>query len=413
MKRLMIGTLVLLPSLTAEAADSASATNDAALVEQGRYLARTADCAACHTTDDGAPFAGGVPIASPFGTIYGTNITPDPDYGIGNYSADEFYHAITRGEVPDGRQLYPAMPYTSYHLMRREDSDAIYAFLMSREPIARAAPPTDLGFPFNQRWGLTLWNIVYADDLAPTPAEDRSPAWRRGQYLVEVMGHCGECHTPRGWTGAMDLDRHLEGGMLEGYLAPSLRAEALAERGWNPHDLAQFLQQGMSPQGSAFNEMYPVMHHSTQYLQDDDLAAMATYLLGDAAPEPRTIEVKALDAVGESAARGRQRYLETCAGCHGGDGKGKPEVAVAMASNTTLRLKDPTNLLRVTLDGIEERDFPGFSRLQQMPGFGDDLSDAEIADLSNYLRETWGGQPGNVSPQDVADARVSGTHDDP
>ncbi|MDT8894824.1 cytochrome c [Halomonas sp. I1] len=403
MRRLLIGIL-LVPGLTTQAAD------DDSLIERGRYLARTADCAACHTAEGGAPFAGGVPIASPFGTIYGTNITPDPDYGIGEYSADDFYHALTEGETPSGRQLYPAMPYTSYHLMRREDADAIYAFLMSREPIARAAPETDLSFPYNQRWGVAFWNLIYADALEPDASSSQSSAWQRGQYLVEAMGHCGECHTPRSWTGAMDLDRHLEGGSLAGYRAPSLEAEALADRGWNRDDLAHFLKHGMSPQGSVFNEMFPVMHHSTQYLTDEDLSAMATYLLGDTPPEARRIEPRPLEALSDSARRGRQSYLDTCAGCHGGDGQGKPQVAVAMSGNTTLRLEDPTNLLRVMLDGIEARDFPGFARMQEMPGFAAHLSDDELADLGNYLRETWGGRPGDIAPGDVANLREHNAH---
>lgn len=404
MRRLLLGALLLAPTLTVQAAEDSDA------IEQGRYLARAADCAACHTAEGGAPYAGGVPIDSPFGTIYGTNITPDPEYGIGDYSADDFYHALTRGETPSGRQLYPAMPYTSYHLMRREDADAIYAFLMSREPIARPAPETELGFPYNQRWGVAFWNLIYADALTPEAGPTRSPAWQRGRYLVEAMGHCGECHTPRGWTGAMDLDRHLEGARLGGYLAPSLKAEALAERGWTREDLAHFLQHGMSPQGSVFNEMYPVMHHSTRYLTDEDLSAMATYLLGDTPPEPRRIAPRPLEALGESARRGRQAYLDTCAGCHGGEGRGKPQVAVAMRGNTTLRLDDPTNLLRVMLDGIEARDFPGFARLQAMPGFADHLSDAELADLGNYLRETWGGRPGDITPATVAALRDEAGH---
>lgn len=407
MRRLLLGAALLAPTLAAQAAD------DEALIDQGRYLARTADCAACHTAEGGAPFAGGLPIESPFGTIYGTNITPDPEHGIGNYSADDFYHALTQGETPNGRQLYPAMPYTSYHLMKREDSDAIYAYLMSLEPIARSAPETQLSFPYNQRWGIALWNLVYADDLQPEDAEANSPAWQRGQYLIEAMGHCGECHTPRGWTGAMDLDRHLEGGMLAGYLAPSLKAEALADRGWNQEDLARFLRDGMSPQGSVFNEMFPVMHLSTQHLTDDDLMAMATYLLGDTPPEARQIEPQPLDALSESAQRGRQGYLDTCAGCHGIEGQGKPQVAVAMNGNTTLRLENPTNLVKVMLDGIAAQDFPGFARMQEMPGFADQLNDTELADLSNYLRETWGGRSGDVTPDDVTALREESGHASP
>lgn len=168
---------------------------DQAQVKRGEYLARAADCMACHTAEGGAPYAGGLPIHSPFGTIYGSNITPDKQYGIGNYSADEFFAAVTEGKRKDGANLYPAMPYTSYHLIKREDSDAILAYLMTVPPINRPAPQTALRFPFNVRQGLSGWNMLYGKSVQLQPTEGKSPAWQRGQYMVEVMGHCGECHT--------------------------------------------------------------------------------------------------------------------------------------------------------------------------------------------------------------------------
>ena len=191
-------------------------------VKRGEYLARAADCMACHTASGGAPFAGGLPIVSPFGTIYGTNITPSKEHGIGLYNDDEFFAALTEGKRRDGANLYPAMPYTSYHLMPRADSDAIHAYLKTIEPIERAAPVTSLSFPFNVRPGLIGWNMMYGKALKLESAEGKSEAWKRGQYMVEVLGHCGECHTPRGLPGAMQLDKRLTGGILNGYLAPSL-----------------------------------------------------------------------------------------------------------------------------------------------------------------------------------------------
>ena len=394
MKNFLIAAALLLP-LAAQAADKQ-------LIERGKYLADAADCVACHSVEGGAEFAGGLPLVSPFGTIYGTNITPDKEHGIGNYSADDFYQAVTAGEKPDGSQLYPAMPYTSYRLLKREDSDAIYAYIMSLAPIAKPSPQTDLAFPFNLRFGMSFWNLLYKDVVQLQPAEGKSEPWQRGQYLVEVLGHCGECHTPRNALGALQQDQRMQGGVLLGYGAPSLLAEDLAARGWNAGDLATFLKHGISAQGSMFNEMYPVLHHSTQYLPQDDHKAMATYLLGDQPPQARQVAAVAQDKLDQSAQQGRQHYLNLCAGCHGAAGEGVPHVAVAMDGNTSLRLSDSRNLLRVIDDGIQEQQFTGFERMQPMPGFADKLDDAQQRDLLHYLRQTWGGLEAELSQEQVS-----------
>ncbi len=319
---------------------------------------------------------------------------------------DEFFAALTEGKRKDGAYLYPAMPYTSYHLIEREDADAIYAYLMAQEPIARPAPQTSLSFPFNVRMGLAGWNLLYGKSVRLQPEEGRSEAWKRGQYMVEVLGHCGECHTPRNLAGALEQDKRLSGGLLNGYLAPSLLPGDLAARGWTQPDLASFLKHGMSAQGSMFNEMFPVVHHSTQHLDDSDLAAMATYLLGDQPPPAKVVQALPEAQLNDSGKRGRQQYLNVCAGCHGGEGEGKPHIAVAMNGNTTLRLQDPRNLLRVIEDGIVEQQFTGFERMQPMPGFAGKLDDEQLTDLLNYLRQTWGGLPGDLGPQQVAQLKM-------
>tara|TARA_R110000751_G_scaffold257687_1_gene357088 strand:+ start:6412 stop:7632 length:1221 start_codon:yes stop_codon:yes gene_type:complete len=370
-------------------------------VERGEYLTRATDCMACHTAKGGAPYAGGLPIESPFGTIYGTNITPSKDHGIGLYNDDEFFAALTEGKRRDGANLYPAMPYASYHRVTREDADAIHAYLKTVEPIERAAPETSLSFPFNVRPGIIAWNLMYGDGVPLESAEGKSESWQRGQYLVDVLGHCGECHTPRGMAGAMQPDKRMMGAVLGGYLAPSLLANDLAGRGWNQADLSSFLKLGMSDQGTMFNEMYPVFHNSTQYLADDDLNAIATFLLGEQPPEAKVLTEVALDDLSTSAQRGRQQYLNVCAGCHAAGGEGKPHIAVAMRGNTTVRLDDPRNLLRVIEDGIDEQQFTGFERMQPMPGFADKLDQQELTDLLNYLRQTWGGTDSDLALADV------------
>ena len=194
---------------------------------------------------------------------------------------------------------------------------------MSLAPIAKPSPQTDLAFPFNVRFGLSFWNMLYKNRVQLQPVEGKSETWQRGQYLVEVLGHCGECHTPRNTLGALQQDQRLQGGVLLGYEAPSLLAEDLAERGWSTDDLATFLKHGISAQGSMFNEMYPVLHHSTQYLPLDDHKAMATYLLGDQPPPAKVVQALPEAQLNDSGKRGRQQYLNVCAGCHGGEGEGK------------------------------------------------------------------------------------------
>ncbi len=293
------------------------------------------------------------------------------------------------------------MPYTSYHLMPREDADAIHAYLLTVAPINRAAPVTRLSFPFNVRLGLIGWNLLYGKSVQLAPADGKSEAWKRGQYMVDVLGHCGECHTPRGLPGALEQDKRMTGGILNGYLAPSLLANDLAARGWTHQDLSSFLKYGMSAQGTMFNEMFPVFHNSTQRLNDQDLAAMATFLLGDQPPPAKALVEVPVDKLSASAQRGRLQYLNVCAGCHGVGGEGKPHIAVAMQGNTTLRLEDPRNLLRVIEDGIGEQKFAGFERMQPMPGFADKLSNEQLADLLNYLRQAWGGQPTELAVSQV------------
>jgi mono/diheme cytochrome c family protein len=367
------------------------------LQERGKYLVRAADCAACHTAGSGA-FAGGVALHTPFGVIHGTNITPDKDHGIGNWSADEFYVALHDGKTPR-HQLYPAMPYTSYRGLSRADSDAMYAYLMSIRPVRAANLDNDIGFPFNLRFGLQGWKMLFLDDKLPDASAGGSAAWRRGQYIANALGHCAECHTPRGRFGQLQSGQALAGNALGRIGAPAITPAALAARGWTPADLRAYLATGLAPQGSAFDEMHTVVRMSTQYLAKEDLAALSTYLMGDQPPPPAALP--AATPAAQSLAAGRSTYLAVCAGCHGGAGEGRPNVAVAMLGNSTVRDADPRNLVVSTLDGIAEQRFPGTAAMQAMPGFAGKLNDKEVADLANYVRATWGGQAPNITPEAV------------
>lgn len=381
-------------------ATHAATDGDNAQLARGRYLVKAADCAACHTSASGAAFAGGVQLSSPFGTFYGTNITPDKEHGIGKWSADDFYKAIHDGISPNG-PLYPAMPYASYRQISRADSDAIYAYLMSVKPMAVVNREPDLQFPYNMRFGVRFWNMLFLKDTTPDASSGQSADWQRGRYLVGALGHCAECHTSRGIFGQLDTSKTLAGASLGRVFAPDITPAGLTSRGWTAADLQTFLATGIAKQGSAFGEMYPVVHLSSQYMSPEDLHAMTVYLLGDhPAAVPQVPPTVPSADIGQLAA-GRNVYLAVCAGCHGLDGEGKPHVAVAMRGNSTVRQEDPHNLIVAMLDGIEAQDFHGLESMQKMPGFARTLSDEEVSQLADYLRAKWGGQAADVTANAV------------
>ena len=372
--------------------------NSPELLARGKYLAKAADCTACHTTRNGALFAGGDALDTPFGKIYGSNITPDKEHGIGKWTSADFYRALHDGLAPD-RPLYPAMPYTSYRGVTREDSDAIFAYLQSLKPVAQPNRGNEFAFPFNLPILMRGWNVLFLKNTLPDVSSGSSQEWVRGRYLSNALGHCTECHTPRGSMGQLNLDSTLAGGDLGDIKAPDITPKGLATRGWTPQDLRLFLSQGIAPQGSAFGEMFSAFHHSTQYLSPADNKAMVAYLTGDMPLAP--VAMARAAAGNADLAAGKLHYLALCAGCHAAQGQGKPNVAVAMDGNTTLRNADPHNLIAVMLKGIDEQKFPGNQAMQAMPGFAGKLNDREMADLANYLRVSWGGQKADVQPEAV------------
>jgi len=363
----------------------------AELVALGEYVAKAGDCAACHESEDGLALAGGTPMETPMGTVYGTNITPSDTHGIGHYTADDMYRAMVYGIAPGERRLYPAMPYTSYHSVSREDIDALYVYLMAQDPVEKPNKAHEMAFPFNLRPLIAFWNLIYR----PDPPEDPGPGLsggdqlaqdRRGPYLVDVLGHCGECHTPRNLAFAK-TDDHLGGTVIEGALAPDITPQGLSTRGWTREDLAQFLSTGLSPQGVMTFRMFPVLSHSTKYLPDRDIEAVVSYL-AEEMPEPASPPSD--PAAIEAHSEGHRLYMGLCAGCHGGDGQGQPFGSVPMVGNTTLMLDNPLNLHRVIREGIPARHLSGHLRMQEMPAFDTMLEDRELDALSRYLRDRWG-----------------------
>src|SRR6204780_2833858 len=289
----------------------------AQLIARGEYLARGGDCAACHSQPGGKPFAGGVGFKLPFGTLFSTNITADRETGIGHWSDDDFVRALHRGVAKDGRNLYPAFPYTSYTAMTRDDAVAIKAYLFSLPTVHASATPNELPFPFNQRWTLTFWKWMFLDEHRFRPDPNRSESQNRGTYLSTALGHCGECHTPRNILLAMSTRKTLAGAEVSGWHAFNLTSDRVSGLGeWTDAQLRQFLSVGRAEDhGPAAGPMAEVVENSTRYLTADDLQAMVTYLRG-LPVQGCGYKLSAAAPLTSIDTRGRLLFVQACTGCH-------------------------------------------------------------------------------------------------
>lgn len=380
----------------------------AELVTKGAYLAQAGDCVACHSVPGGAPFAGGLPLASPIGTIFSTNITPDRATGIGAYTLDDFDRAVRHGIRPDGASLYPAMPYPSYARMTDDDVRALYAFFMHGVPAAPAqAHGGGIAWPLSMRWPLALWRKAFApspDSVARDPQRYPSEPVARGAYLVQGLGHCGACHTPRALTmqeKALDESGadYLAGGpLIDGWVAVNLRGDAADGLGASSvGDIVATLRSARNTSRSVVGAMNGVIGHSTQYLSDDDLGAIAVYLksLGPS-PHPSGSSFAADPATakalwqGVNPSRGAELYVDNCAGCHRTDGQGYARIFPRIAGNSTVLAGDPSTVIRLILDGSRLPATRGAPSELAMPGFGWRLSDDEVAQLATFVRQSWG-----------------------
>jgi mono/diheme cytochrome c family protein len=394
------------PVAVAPAAPALAVPAPAALVQRGAYLARAGNCAACHTERGGAAYAGGKGLATPFGTVYASNLTPDADTGIGRWSADDFWRAMHHGQSRDGRLLYPAFPYTEYTRVRREDADALFAYLQSLPPVAQANRPHALGWPYRTQAALKVWRTLFFTPGTFEADTSRSAEWNRGAYLVQGLGHCQACHAPRNALGATTAALDLSGGQipLQKWYAPSLAApgEAGLQR-WSEDEAVQLLRDGRSAHGATLGPMAEVVAGSTRHLDEADLRAMATFLR--ALPEQPVHRERGEPATSQVLERGAALYEQHCAQCHGAQGEGHAGMYLPLSGNRSVALQDPTNLLRLIVSGGFTPSTAGNPRPFGMPPFGQDLSDADIAAVASFVRSRWGNEAGRVLPLDVQKVR--------
>jgi mono/diheme cytochrome c family protein len=381
-----------------------------AQVARGAYLARVGDCAACHTDRGGAPYAGGKGIATPFGTVYASNLTPDARTGIGSWSPAQFWRALHNGRSADGRLLYPAFPYPDFTEITRADSDAIFAWLRTLVPVTHRNSPPALRFPYDTQAALAVWRALFFAPGGFEPQAGRPPSWNRGAYLVRGLGHCAACHSPRNPFGATRDSLELSGGLIpmQNWYAPSLASAAEAGvADWPAQEVVALLRTGLTPRGAVMGPMAEVVHRSTQYLADADAAAMAEFLRGLPQSAPLPAEPAALPQ--DVRARGEAIYKDKCAGCHGAQGEGATAgdgvAYVPLAGNRKVLLASPTNLLHVLVDGGFPPTTSGNPRPFGMPPFGTTLNDAELAAVASYVRNAWGNAAPRVEPVDVVTLR--------
>lgn len=398
------------------------AAPDAQLIEKGRYLAVAADCVACHTAPKGGQsFAGGLAMATPVGAVYSSNITPDKATGIGNYSLNDFDRAVRHGITPAGGTLYPAMPYPSYAKISDDDMRALYAYFMHGvHPVSAANKAHDIPWPLSMNWPLAIWRKTYAPAVEPLVlSKYQGDALARGAYLVQSLGHCGACHTPRAGTMqelAQDESSplFLSGGpVIDGWLAVNLRSNPAGGLGrWSEQDIVDTLSKARNAHSAVVGSpMADVVEHSSQNMTPEDLKAIALYLKSlTPGPEEKAryaasdVTAKALKA-GHDETRGAQLYLDNCAACHRTDATSNAKVFPALAGNPSVLSDDPTSLIRLVLAGSSLPSTKGAPSNLGMPGFAWRLSDEETAQLVTFVRQSWGNQASAADAGQVAKIR--------
>lgn len=373
-------------------------------IERGRYMVAAADCGACHTNQpNGAAFAGGRLIETPFGAVAASNITPDKDTGIGNWSEAQFEAAVREGKRPDGSRLYPAMPYPYYRKMTREDVLAIRAYLLTLPPVHNTVESNRLPFPYNIRASVRLWNAIYFQDEPYKNDPGRSAEWNRGAYLVQGPGHCAACHTPKTVLGGDHRDEAYQGYSLQGWFAPNITDDkALGLGDWSDADIVAYLRSGHNRVAAASGPMGEVVAQGSSQMQESDLHAIATYLKSD---QPRATPGRALAVSDPPMKAGAAIYQDVCSACHQTNGTGVPYLIPDLAATSSVASREPTSIIRVLLQGSQSVATQAEPTGPSMPSFGRQLSDAQIAAVATYIRNSWGHAASAVSEGDVHKAR--------
>lgn len=378
-------------------------------VSRGRYLAILGDCAGCHTREHGAAYAGGLPFQAQFGTVYSTNITPDRKTGIGDWTADQFYRALHEGIAADGHHLYPAFPYIYFSRLSHHETDEVFAFLRSLKPVRQAPTPNHLMFPFNIRAGLIFWNWLYLPKAPPKIDPAASPAWKRGEYIVNGLGHCGGCHTPKDILFGDITSKIFTGGVVDDWYAADLTGNPHVGLGkWNSDDLVRFLTTGRNQYATAAGNMQEKVTLSTSHMTDQDRAAIATYLRSlpsDQPPAPQPPKP------GQMAA-GQAIFVARCEGCH--QPPGQPDQSgpgplpdyPKLGGDTLILGRNPTTVVRIILQGAESPVTPNEKTTYSMPAFAV-LNDEQIAAVATYIRNSWGNRGQPITPRAVKTLRAA------
>ncbi len=401
-------------------------------IEYGHYLTLAGDCLGCHLRPGGKPFEGGLAMDTPFGTLYSPNITPHKEWGIGSFSDEDFLRALQHGIRPDGKPYYPALPYPSFTRVKDDDLLAIKDYLFSLEPSPYRPPETQLHWPFDLRDLLFGWQELYLTDRRFEPDPNKSEQWNRGAYLVEGLGHCGSCHTPRNLAGATEAPEALTGAVIDGWYAPNLTSELGAGLGdWSLDELVTYLRTGEAspasqpprnplakpatpdqtnatdgPQAAALGPMAEVVHLSLSQLADSDLRAIAVYLRDQRARETPHDRSKVTRQLSEQDdIHGRRLYQHYCAGCHQSHGQGLAPYFPALRNNEVVNLAEPNDVIKTLLLGAPADPSEAFSAHVVMPSFGSLLNDQQIAILASYIRANWGNGAAPVTPEQVSHLR--------
>ena len=383
-------------------------TIDTAEIERGRYIARLGDCRSCHTAEGGTPFAGGLGIVTPFGTIYSANITPDVATGIGSWTKDDFWNAMHSGIRKDGAHLYPAMPYPWFTKMPRADVDALKTYLETLPPVRYTPPENDLWLPMRVRESVAGWNLLFFDKGVFKPDPGKSAEWNRGAYIVEGLGHCGACHTPANLLGGPERDRLYEGQSIENWWAPNLTGrKPYGVANWSEEDVVSYLRDGRNDYAVASGPMSLVIENSTQHMTGADLAAIAAYLKDPpiGAHQKRVSDAGTDSKSGTGGKAGKAIFRDNCSACHGADGEGVPGLVADLRKSGVVNAPDPVGVLHVILAGAQGNVTHGAPQRPAMPPFAWKLDDGQVAAVATHIRQSFGNHARSVLGSEAARLR--------